>query len=209
MNSEVQRKVPGILLSLLLVVSLLALELPSGAYAQDAGGRLYRYRDAQGNVVISTNIPKEFAAQGYDILNNVGKLLQTVEPHVVMTEEQKAAKLRLQQQQVEDQYLLKSYSSVSEIEAARDRKLESLARDIALIESNLKSTRQQRNHEERKAADFQRGGRVVSEAVVRMLSELERRESDATQALVQRREESEREKQRYNAYITRYKQLTQ
>ncbi|MCV6604468.1 MAG: hypothetical protein OIF34_04120, partial [Porticoccaceae bacterium] len=180
----------------------------SQAWAQEEGGRYYRYKDEKGNTVISTSIPREFAAKGYDVLNNAFKVLHTIEPHVILSDEEKAAKLALEQQQVEDQYLLKSYSSVAEIEAARDRKLESLSRDIALIEDNLKNTRLQRKQEERKAADAQRGGRAVSKAVINMLNQLERREVDAQQAMVQRRDELEQERQRYQAYITRYQQLT-
>ncbi|MDM3870537.1 hypothetical protein QSV34_04105 [Porticoccus sp. W117] len=192
---------------LAMAAGLLLTAVPQ-AWAQQEGGRYYRYEDAQGNTVISTSIPKEFAAKGYEILSGTFKLLQTVEPHVILSDEEKAAKLALQQQQVEDQYLLKSYSSVTEIEAARDRKLDSLSRDIALIEDNLKNTQLQRKQEERKAADAQRGGRNVSEAVINMLSELERREADAQQAMAQRRDELEKERQRYQAYITRYQQLT-
>ncbi|MGS2722888.1 hypothetical protein ACVBEJ_04025 [Porticoccus sp. GXU_MW_L64] len=181
----------------------------SQLWAEVEGSRYYRYVDGNGRTVISTSIPKEFAAKGYDILSDTFKLLDTVEPHVVLSDEEKAAKQALQQQQVEDQYLLKSYSSVAEIEAARDRKVENLSRDIALIEDNLKSTRLQRAQEERKAANAQRGGRAVSAGVLRMLDELERREGDAQQAMKQRREELERERQRYQNYIIRYKQLTQ
>lgn len=175
----------------------------------DFQGRFYRYHDANGKVVVSSSIPKEFAANGYDILNGDLKLIQTVAPHSILTDEEKLAKQRLREQQVEDHYLLKSYSSVGEIQAAMDRKLSSLARDIAAIEDNLQQTRLQRQQEERKAANAQRGGRVVSNAILKLLNDLERRENDATLALQQRREESEKERQRYQAYISRYVQLTQ
>ena len=196
-----------LLLPLLLAAGLLMVDI-SAAWAQD-GGRYYRYRDAEGEFVISTSIPKEFAAKGYDILNSSFQLIRTVEPHRVLTDEEKAAKVQLQKQQEEDEYLLKSYSSASEIEAAMQRKLDSLSRDIALIEDNLKNTRLQRKQEERKAADAQRGGRAVSEAVIKMLNQLERRELDAQHAMEQRRTELEQVRKRFQHYINRYTQLTQ
>lgn len=172
-----------------------------------AQGRLYRYRDAQGRVVISHSIPTEFAAKGYDVLSNRGRVLETVAPHVPLTDAERVAKARHASQQEEDRYLLRSYSSVADIEAARDRKLDSLRREIALIEGNLESTRQLRNREERRAANFQRSGRDISESLFNTLQELQRKERDARLVLEQRRAECETEEQRYAHYINRYREL--
>lgn len=172
-------------------------------------GRLFRYRDADGKTVISTSIPPELAAKGYEILNANGRVLETVPAHKPLTDAEKAEQSRLQSQQDEDRFLLSSYSSVEGIEAAKERKLESLNREIALIEDNLKSTRELRNKEERRAANFQRGGRPVPDSLLNTLKELERKEQEARTVLEQRRAECESEEKRYQHYIERYRELTQ
>ena len=185
----------------------LAVAVLSGVQAAEEG-KLYRYKDAAGKTVISVSIPPELVANGYDVLNRNGRLLQTVAPHVVKSDAERAAEKLKRSQQEEDVFLLKSYSTVAEIEAARDRKLESLKRDIALIEDNLKKTDLQRKQEERKAANMQRSGRDVSASLLKTLAELDQKELDAKQALQSRREECEREKARYTAYIERFRHLS-
>ena len=170
--------------------------------------KLYRYINEEGIVVIDDKIPPRYVAQGYDILNTNGQLLGTVEPSVPQNAVEKALRKRaLAAQEREDRFILVSYSSVAEISSAMARKLGQLDREVKGIKTNIKSSHKRISFEQQRAANYQRGGKLVPVNVKDTLLELEVEVKKSNALLEIKRREYLKTEDRYQGYIARYRQL--
>ena len=80
---------------------------------------MYRYTNDEGNKVVAYQVPPEFVANGYEILSPTGALIDVVPRQLDDGEREAAAEQeRLRKW---DESLLLRYSSVEDIEAARER----------------------------------------------------------------------------------------
>lgn len=167
-----------LLLPLLLV--LLAVQMPF-AFAQ--GKEFYRYRNAEGNVVVDHRVPPEYVAGGYEVLSDRGVVLRVVprtpseEERADVSEQQRleaeaqeeAARLRKW-----DESLLLRYSSVADIESARDRALRDLQGRVTILQGNRHGLRQHVESHQARAADLERRGSEVDEALTKAIADLQR-----------------------------------
>ncbi len=190
-------------------VCVILLLLSWTAASLGAGGiRLYRYINAEGVVVIDDKIPPGYVAQGYDILSSSGQLLDTVEPSQPQNAVEKALRKKvLAAREKEDRFILISYSSVTEIQAAMARKLGQLDREVKSINTNIKGSKKRIAFEQQRAANYQRGGRAVPENVTETLFDLELEVKKSESLLELKKEEYEKTEERYEGYIERYRQL--
>lgn len=190
-------------------ICLILLLLSWATASHGAGGaRLFRYINGEGVVVIDDKIPPAYVAQGYDILSSTGQLLDTVEPSVPQNAVEKALRKKvLAAREKEDRFILISYSSVAEIQAAMARKLGQLDREIKGINTNIKGSKKRIAFEQQRAANYQRGGRAVPKNVTETLFELELEVKKSESLLELKQEEYEKMEERYLGYIERYRQL--
>ncbi len=183
-----------------LLVSLML--VAAAAQAQN----FYRYKNGEGRVVIDMSVPPEYIADGYEVLNPSGSLIEVVPPHnpVVVDAQQLSVKA---EQQREDQMLLRSYSSIAEIEAAKERRLSQLQREVEVVETNQAKNKSLLEASRSKVANLQRAGRPVPETLLSHIDELmaQIRESDQLKAL--RQQEYQAVSDKYARYIQRYAQL--
>ena len=173
-----------------------------------AGENLYRYKDKSGDVVIDDDVPPEFVAGGYEVLSRTGRVVEVVAAAEVKkkvdpqqageTEDDKAA------QRKEDAMLLRSFSELADLEAARDRRLRLLDRDISIVDSNLLKSRELLKISRAKAANYQRGGKVVPEMLLKNISKLAEQVQDAEQMKSVRNEERRVVGEKYQRYIERF-----
>ena len=109
---------------------------------QAQSGDLYRYRDDQGNEFIATQIPAEFAKNGYEIINDRGQVIREVSR--TLSDEERAGQadsleaVRLAeeariQQEEEDTLLLRLYRSPEEVIRRRDSTLEELDAQLTVL----------------------------------------------------------------------------
>lgn len=186
---------------------LLILSWASTSYGA-IGGRLYRYINGEGVVVIDDKIPPGYAAQGYDILSYTGQLLDTVAPSVPQNAVERALRKKaLAAREKEDRFILISYSSVGEIQAAMARKLDQLDKEVKGIKTNIKGSTKRIALEQQRAANYQRGGRQVPENVKVALFELDAEVIKSRSLLDLKQEEYNKTEERYLGYIERYRQL--
>lgn len=193
----------GILCAVLLVFS-------SGGVANE----LYRYRNAEGVLVIDFAVPPEFAAGGYEILNSSGQVVEVVAAQKSAEEdvagEDRAPQLSAEEVQARsrgDLHLTTSYSAPEEIVAARDRKLTQLERDIEIVEANLVDTNRQRIREQERAANLQRAGQAIPPSVTDNLAKMAGQIEQGQQLLAQRRQEYADTKALYDGYEIRFREL--
>ena len=102
---------------------------------QVAAENLYRYRADNGVLVVDFHVPVEYADNGYEVLDANG-LVVSVVPRAMTSEEranvalsrelEEDAKSEQQRLQNWDESLLLRYSTIADIEDARDRSLSDL-----------------------------------------------------------------------------------
>jgi hypothetical protein len=148
--------------SLLLIVLLPAL---AGA------SELYRYLSDKGVVVLDRQgVPPQYIGKGYEVLDDQGRLLRTVPP--APTAEERARLNQAKLQASSDAQLLRLYSSLEDVDRARERKLNELDGAVAAARGNLQSLRTQQANFQSRAAEQERAGRAVPESLLVQISNL-------------------------------------
>lgn len=157
--------------------------------AQSQGAVIYRYKNKDGVTVMNSAIPPEYVQRGYDVVTPSGRLLKTVPPALDKeTLERRAQDALTKQEQVRiDTHLRKSYSHVRDIDAARDRNLESLNGNISILKANLVSSRKRQKGYEHQAAALERSGRPVPPELLDNIAKATA-EQRAIKAQIQQRE---------------------
>jgi len=106
-------------------------------------GIAYRWVDEQGVVHYGDNIPPQYASQDRAILNAQGVEVGHLDKQKTPEEEAVAARARdaLMKQKQHDAFLVSTYTSVKDIEALRDARLEQLKTQRAAAEQYVESLR--------------------------------------------------------------------
>lgn len=151
----------------------------------------YRYKNDQGVLVINNHIPPEFVSKGYSIVNESGMLVRKVAPAPTdadraawqLKHEAEQAKLA---QRKQDEQLLSRYASVADIHASKKRVGAEIEARIAILRGSLRSQRNLLDAQLQKAANIEKSGHEVSDALRANLSALER-EIDNTRVNIKKR----------------------
>lgn len=103
---------------------------------------LYRYVDEGGAVVFDRHgVPPHLIGNGYEVLNDKGRVLRVVAPAPTADERQR---LRAEAERASgDARLLRLYGSVEEVEAARQRKLAQIDGVSGVARANLAGVKKQ------------------------------------------------------------------
>ena len=194
------------------VVSVLMLFCASTVHA----GLLYRYINDEGNVVIDYRVPASDIKKGYEVLSEEGVVLRVI-PRELTAEERdnvSSAEKRIAQTQAErerlrawDESLLLRYSTVEDIEAARDRALGSLLINVSILKSNTRSLKQQVENYQVQAAEIERAGRDVDVVRLAAIEDLQNEISSIDRSIVDRNREMEDVRAEYQLDIDRFEQL--
>lgn len=129
----------------------------------------YRYINEKGVQVLNHSIPPEYAQKGYEIVRVSGEVIKTVEP--MADADARARKEAEAAIHKEYRRLERRYSSLKEIEAAKQRRLDTLDSNIAILRANITSLEVQIETLVEQAADVERSGREVPEAHLRKLTD--------------------------------------
>jgi hypothetical protein len=99
------------------------------------------------------------------------------------------------------------YSSVADIEAARERALQSIRIRVSILRSNVRSAVQQIENYQAQAANIERSGGKVDEATSEAIEIARRRLASTQKALAEREIEIDRVIAEYQVDIDRFKHL--
>lgn len=169
---------------------------------------LYRYRNKEGNLVVDYTIPPEYVAGGYEVISKTGRVEQVVPPQRNPDASEAGEPIEssedVSEQLEEDEMLLRSYSEVSEIEAAWERRVSQLDREVDITHSNLLKNRDIQQDDRVKAANYQLIGKPVPKSLLKHMDNLVFQERDAVQVLELRKQESEAVSKRYEHYRSRF-----
>ncbi len=186
---------------------LVLLLMSHALFVHAQGKELYRYRNAEGNVVVDYQVPPEYVANGYEVLNQRGVVLRVV-PRTPSAEELADGSVISPEQEERmrkhDRALLLRYSTVPDIEAARDRSLTDLRMRITILESNLRGYSQQIEKYQAQAADLERRGAQVDPQLLKTIAELQRKVASAERQIAERNIEVEEAEAHFAADIERF-----
>lgn len=132
-------------------------------------GALYRYKNADGGIELSSSIPNDRVPFGYDVIDGAsGRLLRTVAPQ--LTPAEAAAKAEHERRvgvcQIAQRRVQTMYESHEDIDNAEIKAMQSLETRIVNAQANLTHLRNQRSKLEDQAARLERSGKGVTPVLV-------------------------------------------
>lgn len=154
----------------------------ASALADDSPGIVfYRYVDSRGVTVLDRQgVPPEYSGKGYEVLNQRGRVIQTVAPAPTADQarEAQAAALAAKVQADADAQLLHLYSGVADVERARTRKLAELDALISVAQGNIQGLTTQQAALQSQAADQERAGRQVPQSLIDQMNDVRDQQQD-------------------------------
>ena len=175
---------------------------------------MYKWVDEHGVTHYGDSIPPEYRNRANEEMNKRGVVIKKNDP--ALTPEQIKARddaLAKRKQQREenrrDAVLLGTYSSVEEIDLARDRNLNQIELVIRDTQTQLKSVENKLNVTRTNAASYARDRQPVPDALQQDIDTLERNKQDLELAILQKRSDAEEMRARFEEDKKRYIELTQ
>lgn len=195
-------------------LTLVATLFAQGAAAQER--QMYRYTNAEGHAVVAYQVPPEFVANGYDILSPSGALVAVV-PRTLDEGEREGldSEARREREAAEeaerlrrwDESLLLRYSTIEDIEAARDRELRDLRIRVSILKGKLRSLKQQVENYQALAADQERQGNAVNVEHLAAIDDLQAEIGSTERAVADRQEEIASVEADYQKDVERFSKL--
>lgn len=181
-----------------------------------AGPNMYRYRNHEGVVVVGYQVPADLVKGGYEVLNDEGMVVRVV-PRELTEEELKqkdiqdqlAAASAAEQERLRqwDETLLLRYSTVADIEAARNRALGDLQIRVSILKGNRRSLKQKVENLQAQAADMERRGMTVDVERLRGIEQMQDEIASTDRAINDREREIKETEASFQADIDRFSML--
>lgn len=184
------------------------------AWAQAAN--LYRYKDDSGVVVVDWRVPADFVDNGYEVLDETGRVLRVVPRALTEAEKRDVSKARdlevkaiAEQERLQawDESLLLRYSTTQDIEAARDRALRDLRIRLSILKSNRRSLRQQAENAQARVAESERLGNQPRLEDLKYIDDVKQEIDGTERQIAERAAQIERVSAEYQLDIDRFQQL--
>lgn len=181
--------------------------------ASAANAAMYRYTDENGQVVISNTIPQEATKRGYDILGNSGRVVETVPPapteeEIAAREAEKQRQKAAEMQREQDRQLLKRYSHPDQAVRAMHRKIRELEGLIQLKRGNISVISSQLDSEQSRAANIERSGGTIPDAMLEKIRRLESQIRDLEREINIQSQEIDELRAEFEADIQRLEEVT-
>ncbi|MES2682330.1 MAG: DUF4124 domain-containing protein [Pseudomonadota bacterium] len=172
---------------------------------------LYRWVDANGQVHYGDKVPPQESKQGRETLSKSGMVTKVVPRELSGAElEQAQARIAAEKQAVEDQqqrviydrYLLQSFSSVADLQSAREERLAALDARVTLAQKSVLDN-------EKTLADLREraGSKPPTGTLKTQIESFESSLIDGLQALRKLRDERAATELKYSSDIERFKAL--
>jgi chromosome segregation ATPase len=178
-----------------------------------ADARMYRYKDDNGQMVISNTVPQEASTRGYEILNSQGRVVERVDAAPTEEELRQRSEQERKQQEAEaqrdrDKALLRRYRHPNDAVRALHRKIEELEGLIQLKRGNISVIESQLDTEQSRAADLERSGREIPDATLDKIERLQTQIQDIEGEIATQAGEIEQIREDYREDIERLELIT-
>ena len=203
-------------LSLLVLILVLGPGAACMAPLAVAQAQMYRYINAEGNPVIAYQVPPEYVANGYEVLSPSGVVIDVVPRQLSETQQRTLDKRQLTQREAAaeaerlrdwDESLLLRYSTVADIEAARERALRDLRIRVSVLKSKQRSLKQQIEKNQALIADQERLGNDISPMYFKAINDLRSELVSTERAIEDRYAEIAAQNASYDADVERFTRL--
>lgn len=200
----------------ILAQALFSMLLTSLFMTDVLAAKFYRFVDANGKKVVSSTLPPAVSQKGYEIVNEMGVILETVAPR--KTAEQlrqdflnkakiEAERKRAKEQEQLDTILINSYTDISDIERARDNELTAKDRDIMLLKQNIRRLTRLLEDTQTRAAREERLGKALSDKIQADVKNFKNRIAQEGEEVLKVEDYKVRIEQRYASSIIRFSEL--
>lgn len=186
------------------------------AFVPTATAELYKYKNEDGVTVLDSHVPARYVKNGYTILSLDGRVLEVV-PRALTEEEIKERDAKLaeerrlaqaqREQEIEDQNLLRLYSTPGDVIRARDTKLASIKGFINTQQGNIMRLESQKRQIESGLADIERSGGQISRETLDRIRSLDGRIAQLESDIRSKEEEITTLSASYAADLKRLKEL--
>ena len=176
----------------------------------------YRWKDKEGNVHYGSAVPAEYADQPYDVLNNAGIVIKTVEDTTVPLEARAVKKVKErapliseeERQRQTDRLLVIQYRSEEDIASALELEIAQLGYDSRIINQSYESTNHAIRDQIRQAANQQRANQPISADQQKGINKLYARLARDNKKRTAMANREARIRARFAADLERYRFLT-
>lgn len=195
---------------------IITLALAGLGLSGTAQAKLKCWTNSEGFKECGNAVPPEYAQQGHQELSKGGMVKK--ETGRAKTDEELAEAKRLEKIQAEkdklaaeqkkkDAILLQTFSSVEDIERARDERVTQLEASIKLTQQRSVKIQQDLDKRIRNAANAERAGKTPSEALLKDIDSLKRQIKNNDKFIEGKRAEQEVIKEDHAKDIAHYKKL--
>ena len=198
----------------MLIVLFLVLA-PSDSYAKK---KLYKWVDENGNVSYSDQMPPKQIKKAHEEISDHGVVLEKhakakTEEEILAMKKQKIAKIEAEKKamQLEKQRLniIKAYTNEEEIIRLKEERLAALTRNIASAKQSLDFQKSSREQLLSMAADKERNGKVVSDALKSRISGVEEKIIYQNQFIEVKKKEVDKVKDKFTNDLKVYREAKQ
>ena len=178
--------------------------------------QFYRFKNAQGNVIVKDQLTNEMIAVGYDVINDKGKIIRRVGPGKTLAQEEEERLEEIEKKKQEyafkqkirsDAELLRQFSSIGDIIRNRDAQLLALEQRIKIQGSKSDLLKLQLEDQQRQAAVHERLGQRIPKVLQQDIKDTQEQLVINSKSAVVLEEEKVKVAQRYERDIVRYKEL--
>ena len=159
---------------------------------------------------MDSSIPPEYVSKGYEIISRTGKVIKVVAPAPKAADAERVMRERQEQEarKQADIQLRRSYSNVADIDSAKQRNLQSLRGNIAILQANLSGVKTKLQAAQTQAAAIERSGRTLTDDVLKNIASLEQEEKDIVVQIKQREIEYESVSSKFDQDRARFIEIT-
>jgi hypothetical protein len=183
----------------------------------------FRYKDKDGNQVMSNTLPSEVAKDGYEVITSRGNVIERVAPQKT-SEELAKDKAFIEQQQAtrleeenkkrqdlirskKDEILLKTFSNEIDIIRSRDEKIASINVLEEIMRENVARLKKQLEVANIQATGYTTAKKPIPASLQKTISESKRQIEENMNFLERKKIEKEEINKKYQGLITRFNEL--
>jgi hypothetical protein len=192
-----------------LIVSYLMADIVFAEDVKSQSKIFYRYKNERGVKVVAQTIPPKYVKAGYELVSVNGVVIKVVPPSPSDEDAERVANEKLKARELarSDLQLSRSYSKLSEIDAAKERNLFELRNNINILQGNLIGLRAQLKDQEGRAAAKERSGQKVSDDLVNNIAALRAEEKGVVVQIKQREIEYQASSDRFDRDKARFLEI--
>ncbi len=171
--------------------------------------KIHCWKNSEGTRECGHQVPAEFSQKRVEVVNQRGMVVE-VHPEAKSKEQalKEAEHKRLEEARRDrDNVLLRAYTTERDLLIARDNKVAAIKGIIDVTNTNTDAAIHNFGRLQKRAADYERGGKPVPDALIQDIRSTERKIEQNKKFVANKKSEMEVIRKKYNADLKRFKEL--